>query len=61
MEISQLENNTNEARDHKDFTKFKKQRNSLVKRDNQYKRSILIIDILFMGQNLFEKLVNLFF
>ena len=49
MEISQLENNTNEARDHKDFTKFKKQRNSLVKRDNQYKRSILIIDILFMG------------
>ena len=61
MEISQLENNTNEARDHKDFTKFKKQRNSLVKRDNQYKRSILIIDILFMGQNLFEKLAKLFF
>ena len=49
MEISQLENNTNETRDPKDFTKFKKQRNSLVKRDNQYKRSILIIDILFMG------------
>ena len=48
MEISLLENNTNEARDPKDFTKFKKQRNSLVKRDNQYKRSILIIDILFM-------------
>ena len=61
MEISQLENNTNEARDPKDFTKFKKQRNSLVKRDNQYKRSILIIDILFMSQNLFEKLANLFF
>ena len=49
MEISQLENNTNEVRDPKDFTKFKKQRNSLVKRDNQYKRSILIIDILFRG------------
>ena len=61
MEISQLENNANETRDPKDFTKFKKQRNSLVKRGNQYKRSILIIDILFMSQNLFEKLANLFF